>query len=328
MKGRTVLVTGADGFIGSHLVERLVADGAHVRAICFFNPNGSWGWLDDCSAAVQEELDVRLGDVRDAGFVERACKGVDVVFHLAALISIPFSYEAPESYVQTNVTGTLNVLEAVRRQGCSRLIQTSTSEVYGSPDELPIRETHPLKGQSPYSATKIAADKLCEAYYASFGVPVVTLRPFNTFGPRQSTRAVVTTILSQLLRGATEVKLGRTDTKRDLTFVSDTVDGFVRAAQAPRVEGKVIQLGTGRTVSVAELFELCCRASGREAILVSEEARLRPDASEVTVLLSDPSRASELLGWRAGTSLEVGLQTTALWLASNLQKYPRSGYHT
>ncbi len=325
--GRKVLVTGADGFIGSHLTERLVALGADVRAFCLYNSNGSWGWLDGAEPAVHRSLDVRLGDIRDARFVEEACRGVETVFHLAALIAIPYSYAAPESFVDTNVKGTLNVLEAVRRAGCRRMVHTSTSEVYGTPESLPIRETHPLQGQSPYSASKIAADKLCEAYHLSFGLPVVTLRPFNTYGPRQSTRAVLPTLLVQLLAGRAEVKLGRLDPRRDLTFVADTVEGFVRAAEAPGAEGEVVQLGTGRTVSVGELFEAACRALGVRAEAVQEKERLRPDKSEVMVLLSDPAKAKALLGWEAATALEEGLLRTARWIEKNLALYDPERYH-
>jgi NAD dependent epimerase/dehydratase len=325
--GLKVLVTGADGFIGSHLVERLVALGAEVRAFCFYNSNGSMGWLDGVEPTVRNAVDVRLGDIRDARFVEEVCRGIDTVFHLAALIAIPYSYQAPDSFVDTNVKGTLNVLEAVRRAGCRRLVHTSTSEVYGTPDTLPIRETHPLQGQSPYSATKIAADKLCEAFHRSFGVPVVTLRPFNTYGPRQSTRAVLPTLLVQLLAGQPEVRLGRLDARRDLTFVSDTVDGFVNAVGAEGVEGEVIQLGTGRAVSVGELFEIGCRTLGVSARVVHDEARMRPEASEVMVLLSDPTKARLRLGWEAAVSIEEGVARTARWLEEHAQFYSADRYH-
>jgi len=311
--GRKVLVTGADGFIGSHLVERLVEHGAEVRAFCFYNSNGSLGWLDEVPEPVKASIEARLGDIRDARFVEEACKGVDFVFHLAALIAIPYSYHAPESFIDTNVKGTLNVLEGVRRQGCERLVQTSTSEVYGTPAELPIRETHPLQGQSPYSASKIAADKLCEAYNCSFEVPLVTLRPFNTYGPRQSARAVLPTILIQLLAGKREIRLGNLDPRRDLTFVSDTVEGFVRAAEVEGIEGEVIQLGTGCAVSIGELFESACSALGVEARVVVDEARVRPQSSEIMVLLSDPSKAQGILGWSAATTLEKGIEQAVEW---------------
>jgi NAD dependent epimerase/dehydratase len=326
-KGRKVLVTGADGFIGSHLAERLTALGADVRAFCLYNSNGSWGWLDRADPAVKRGLDVRLGDIRDARFVEAACAGVDTVFHLAALIAIPYSYSAPESFVETNVMGTLNVLEGVRRAGCRRMVNTSTSEVYGTPESVPIRETHPLHAQSPYSASKVAADMLCEAYHCSFGIPVVTLRPFNTYGPRQSTRAVLPTLLVQLLAGKKEVILGRLDPRRDLTFVADTAEGFVRAGEAEGVEGEVIQLGTGRTVSVGELFEVACRALGVSATVIQDEARLRPNASEVMVLLSDPAKAKQRLGWEAMVLLEEGLARTARWIEKNIHLFDPERYH-
>lgn len=326
-KGTKVLVTGADGFIGSHLTERLVASGANVRAFCFYNSNGSLGWLDGVETEVRAALDLRLGDIRDARFVEEACQGVDTVFHLAALIAIPYSYTAPESFLDTNVKGTLNVLEGVRRAGCRRMVNTSTSEVYGTPESVPIRETHPLQGQSPYSASKIAADKLCEAYHCSFNLPVVTLRPFNTYGPRQSTRAVLPTMLVQLLSGAKEVRLGRIDPRRDLAFVSDTVEGFILAGKAEGVVGEVIQLGTGRAVSVGELFAAACAALGVEAHVVQEAQRVRPDSSEVMLLLSDPAKARDLMGWEATVTLETGLARTAEWLKRNLHLYDTERYH-
>ena len=327
LAGRKVLVTGADGFIGSHLCERLCAEGADVRAFCLYNPQGSWGWLDTASPEVRGALDVRLGDIRDARFVEAACADVAVVFHLAALISIPYSYVAPASYVDTNVTGTLNVLEAARRAGVGRVIHTSTSEVYGTPKDLPIRETHPLCAQSPYAATKVAADQLALSFQRSFGTPVVVLRPFNTYGPRQSTRAVLPTILTQLLRGQREIALGRLDPRRDLTFVGDTVDGFVRAAVVPGLEGETIQLGTGQTVSIGELFAACCQALAIEATVKEDPQRVRPADSEVEVLLSDPGLAAQRLGWRPRTDLAHGLRLTADWLARNLDRYPAGGLH-
>ncbi|MCD4750474.1 MAG: SDR family NAD(P)-dependent oxidoreductase [Thermoanaerobaculales bacterium] len=327
LKGQKVLVTGADGFIGSHLVERLVELGAQVRAFCLYNSNGSLGWLDEASPEVRASIERRLGDIRDARFVEEACKGIDVVFHLAALIAIPYSYRAAESYVDTNVKGTLNVLEAARRQGCKRVVHTSTSEVYGTPASVPIRESHPLQGQSPYSASKIAADKLCEAYHCSFDVPVVTLRPFNTYGPRQSMRAVLPTILVQLLSGRRVVHLGNLDPRRDLTFVSDTVEGFVCAAETGGIEGELIQLGTGRTVSIGELFETACRALGVDARVEVDEGRVRPGKSEVMVLVSDPARAKDLLGWAPSVELEHGLAKTAAWLKERHDLFDPDRYH-
>lgn len=324
LSGTPVLVTGADGFIGSHLTEALVRAGARVRAFCIYNSQGSRGWLDRIPAEIERAIEFRLGDVRDARFVEEAVRGTEVVLHLAALIAIPYSYQAVESFVDTNVRGTLNVLEAARRHGVRRLVQTSTSEVYGTPATLPIRETHPLQGQSPYAASKIAADKLCEAFHCSFELPVVTLRPFNTFGPRQSARAVIPTILEQLLRGKTRVELGSLAPRRDLTFVSDTVDGFLRAAVAEGIDGRTIQLGTGRTESIREVFEAACRALGVEAEVEERGERVRPGKSEVMVLQSDPAVARELLGWSATVPLEEGLARTAAWMRGALEHY-RSG---
>lgn len=325
-QGRKVLVTGADGFIGSHLTEALVRAGADVTAFCFYNSNGSLGWLDHAAPEIRSALRTRLGDIRDARFVEESCQGMELVFHLAALIAIPYSYRAPASFVQTNIQGTLNVLEGVRRADCGRLVHTSTSEVYGTPDTLPIRETHPLRGQSPYSATKIGADKLCEAYAASFAAPVTILRPFNTYGPRQSARAVIPTILGQLLAGRSEVRLGSLEPRRDLTFVGDTVAGFLAAGPASDVVGRTIQLGTGRTESVAQIFEAAQAACGTRARVVTDPERVRPAESEVMVLQSDPSLAAELLGWHAQTGLEEGMRRTADWMRENLHRFRPDEY--
>ncbi len=326
LEGKRVLVTGADGFIGSHLTEALVARGADVRAFCLYNSNGSLGWLDTSSSEVRSAIDVRLGDIRDARFVESACAGVDIIMHLAALIAIPYSYAAPASFVDTNITGTLNVLEAARRSGCSRLIQTSTSEVYGTPETLPITEGHPLRGQSPYSATKIGADKLCEAYYSAFDLPVVILRPFNTYGPRQSARAVIPTILSQLLAGSRTVALGNLSPRRDLTFVSDTVRAFLASATAVGIDGMTIHLGTGRAESIGDVFHAACRACGVQAVAEQAAERLRPDKSEVMVLQSDPSAARRLLGWEAQIALEDGLRLTAEWMRGNMGRFSPGTY--
>jgi UDP-glucose 4-epimerase len=317
--GRTVLVTGADGFIGSHLVEELARQKANVRAFCLYNSQGSWGWLDHATPEVKKALDPRLGDIRDARFVEEACEGVEVVFHLAALIAIPYSYFAPESFVDTYIKGTMNVLEAVRRRGVKRLVHTSTSEVYGTPETLPIVETHPLNAQSPYAATKIAADQMALAYHRSFGTPVTVLRPFNTFGPRQSARAVIPTMLYQLMSGKKEIQLGRLDTRRDFTFVSDTVRGFLAAAETPGVEGETIQLGTGYTVSVGEVFDMACSVLHvKDAKVTTDPRRLRPDPSEVVVLQSDPSLAKSRLGWTPEITFAEGLAQTASWISANL----------
>ncbi|MGN7249508.1 SDR family NAD(P)-dependent oxidoreductase [Arthrobacter sp. SAFR-014] len=330
IKGKTVVVTGADGFIGSHVTQRLIAEGANVRALCVYNSNGSYGWLDDLTPAERDAVDLQLGDIRDSEFVSDLVKGSDVVLHLAALIAIPYSYQAPRSYVETNVVGTLNVLEGVRRHGVGRLVNTSTSEVYGTPKTVPITIDNELRGQSPYSATKIAADKLCEAWASSFETPVVVLRPFNTYGPRQSARAVIPTVLQQMVAGAEKIHLGSLSPRRDFTFVSDTADGFVKAATAEiPLKGQVIQLGTGYDVTIGDLVEMSAKVTGSTAEIITQEERVRPEASEVMHLLSDPSQALAELGWAPQVGLEQGLRQTAEWIkargvdASAAAKYSR-----
>jgi len=324
LDGTTVLVTGADGFIGSHLTERLVSEGASVRALCLYTSAGTKGWLDE--SPITERVDVRLGDIRDERHVEEIVDGVDLVFHLAALIAIPYSYSAPRSFIDTNVIGTANVLEAARRTG-ARVIHTSTSEVYGTPTTTPINEDHPLQGQSPYSATKIAADKLCEAYASSFGVRVQVLRPFNTYGPRQSARAVIPTILGQLLTGAAEVRLGSLDPLRDFTYVSDTVDGFIRMALNELSPGDTVQLGTGSMISIGELFRLCCEVTGRDAEPLTDDDRVRPATSEVQCLVSDPARARAVLGWEPRVGLREGLEIVAAFLQPRVDARTAAVYH-
>lgn len=331
LDGATVLVTGADGFIGSHVVERLLGDGARVRAFCLYTSGGAAGWLEESEefgeALHDGRAEVVLGDVRDPEHVMASAAGADVVLHLAALIAIPFSYVAPRSYVETNVIGTLNVLEAVRRHGIARMVNTSTSEVYGTPERVPITEDHPLRGQSPYSATKISADKMCESYALSFETPVVTLRPFNTFGPRQSMRAVIPTVLAQLLAGADEIRLGDLAPQRDFTYVTDTADGFARAALVDLAPGTTVQLGTGRTVSIGEVVDLCRRVTGNDARVVTDADRVRPPGSEVQVLQSDPRRARELLGWGPTIDLEEGLARTTEWLRPRVDRERAARYH-
>ncbi|NMB99267.1 MAG: SDR family NAD(P)-dependent oxidoreductase [Thermoanaerobaculaceae bacterium] len=324
-KGKKVLVTGADGFIGSHLAEALVNCGADVRAFCFYNSFGSWGWLDNSEK--KGCFEVVMGDIRDRNFVEKSMKGVDIVFHLAALIAIPYSYSAPQSFVETNVMGTLNVLEGALKQNVKRVVHTSTSEVYGTPKIMPITEENPLQGQSPYSASKIGADKLCEAYHCSFGLPVVVLRPFNTYGPRQSMRAVIPTILGQLLSGKKKIELGNLKPKRDLTYISDTVEGFLKVGIAKNVEGEVIQLGTGKTYSVNDIAKLAMKVLNCRADIVSKKERLRPDKSEVMILQSDPSKANKILKWESKVNLEEGLLRTAKWLEQNLNLYKTNIYN-
>lgn len=321
--GRRVLVTGAGGFIGSHLCERLAELGASVRAFCEYNSLGSWGWLDESSR--RDELDVVLGDVRDADSIATAAVGVDTVFHLAALIAIPFSYEAPLAYLQTNAIGTANVLRATQRAGCRLVVHTSTSEVYGTARYVPIDEAHPLQAQSPYAASKIAADKLAESFNLSFGVPVTTLRPFNTYGPRQSARAVIPTILTQLLADGT-LALGNLSPTRDFTYVADTVEAFVQIANAPEAVGRVLNCGTGTEISIEDLVERAEAIVGKRAPVANDPERVRPEGSEVERLCADTSAARSLLGWEPRVSLDDGLARTTEWLASNLDRYRIGAY--
>jgi NAD dependent epimerase/dehydratase len=322
----TVLITGAGGFIGSHLTETLARAGHDVRALVRYNGRGSWGHLERLRPQPPAGVDVSLGDVTDASFVRRLVDGCDVVFHLAALIGIPYSYHAPNSYVATNVVGTLNVLEACRDARIRRLIVTSTSEVYGTARYTPIDEQHPLQGQSPYAASKIAADKLAESYFCSFDLPVVTLRPFNTFGPRQSARAIIPAILTQALQGAKEIQLGHLEPRRDLTYVTDTVRAFLLAAEAPGIEGQTIHFGQGEAISIGELATRCLEAVGSRATITPVAERRRPDKSEVGLLLCNATRARELLGWRPQVSLDEGLRLAADYLRNHLDEFPATGY--
>lgn len=307
LSGKKVLVTGAGGFIGSHVVEALVAAGATTTAMVRYNSGSLIGNLAFLDAKSRAAVRVVSGTIEDSDFVYQTIKGQDIVLHLAALIAIPYSYEAPRTYVRTNVEGTLNVLEAARRYDIARVVQTSTSEVYGTAVRTPIDENHPLQGQSPYSASKIAADKLAESYCRSFGTPVVTLRPFNTFGPRQSARAFIPTIISQAL-DREEVRLGSLTPERDMTFVRDTVDGFLAAATTPGIEGMTINLGTGTTYSVGWFAKRILDIMGVDKPLVQEEERLRPAKSEVMKLVSDNARAREVMGWSPKISLDDGLR--------------------
>jgi len=322
--GRSVLVTGAGGFIGSHLCERLVELGADVRALVEYNSVGSWGWLDE--SPVRGKLEVVLGDVRDRDSTIAAVAGRGVVFHLAALIAIPWSYEAPAAYVETNVVGTLNVLRAAQLADVDRFVHTSTSEVYGTARYVPIDEAHPLQGQSPYAASKIGADKLAEAFHLSFAVPVVTVRPFNTYGPRQSARAVIPTIVTQLLAGRS-VALGNLTPTRDFTYVTDTIDGFVKAAEAEDAVGRVVNLGTGMEIAIGDLAERIEAVLEKRAPIDLDPVRVRPAASEVERLCADAGEARRLLSWEPRVSLDEGLAATAEWIGRNLDRY-RVGTYT
>jgi dTDP-glucose 4,6-dehydratase len=323
LSGKTVLVTGAGGFIGSHLTERLVALGARTRALVRYTSRGDAGWLTGSLAA--RDVEIFRADITDRAMVDRAMAGADVVLHLAALIGIPYSYDAPSSYVRTNVEGTVTLLEAARAAGVRRVIQTSTSEVYGTARHVPIDEEHPLQAQSPYSASKIAADKFAESFHRAFGLPVVTVRPFNTYGPRQSARAVIPTIITQALKGAM-VELGNVTATRDLTYIDDTVDGFVRACTADAAIGLVINLGTGVEVSIAELVQRIGGILGQAIQVRVADERVRPSASEVDRLCAANDRARTLLGWTPVQSLDEGLRKTIAWIRDNASQYTTAGY--
>ncbi|HWI04568.1 MAG TPA: GDP-mannose 4,6-dehydratase [Acidimicrobiales bacterium] len=311
--GRSVLVTGAEGFIGSHLVDELLAREARVRAFVHYSPFGRWGWLQNRLS----DVEMLQGDIRDAERVAMAAAGVDVVFHLAALIGIPYSYEAPESYVQTNVVGTYNVLNAARRAGVERMVQTSTSEVYGTARHVPIDEGHPLQPQSPYSASKIGGDMLALSFHHSFGLPLAVVRPFNTYGPRQSLRAIIPTVLQQLYSGSEEIRIGSTLPTRDFNYVTDTVAGFLAVASSDKALGEVVNIGSGREIAIGDLVKLLIATTGRDARVVSDSDRLRPPGSEVERLLCDNSRAREWAGWAPQVTLEQGLERTARWVQEN-----------
>jgi dTDP-glucose 4,6-dehydratase len=326
-KGETVLVTGAGGFIGSHLVEALVRQGVGVRAFVRYNSRQDWGLLSQLDSALLAQIEVIAGDLRDAAAVEQAMVGVKVAFHLGALIAIPYSYVHPDEVVAVNVLGTLNVLNAARKYGVARVIHTSTSEVYGTAQYVPMDERHPLQGQSPYSASKIGADKLVESYGRSFGLSVVTVRPFNTYGPRQSTRAVIPTIITQALT-SDKVILGSLEPRRDFTFVTDTVQGFLQAAESPDAVGMTLNLGTSRDVSIGDVARIIFEIIGRPFAVVADEQRVRPKDSEVDRLCSDHSLATRVLGWTPQVSLEGGLARTVDWLRAHLLEYRGIGRYS
>jgi len=323
---RPALVTGAGGFIGSHLVDELLRRGADVTAFVHYNARNDWGMLEGRYTDATPHLHVIAGDVTDAGFVKKAVADKEVVFHLAALIGIPYSYVAAESYVNTNIKGTLNVMQACLDEGIRRIVTTSTSEVYGTAQYTPIDEKHPLQGQSPYSASKIGADKIAESFYLSFGLPVTTIRPFNTFGPRQSTRAVIPTIITQALT-TNKIKLGSLAPVRDLTYVADTVSGFIRFAESRNAVGMTVNTGSGRGVTIGELADIIIEKVNPKAKIVCEQKRVRPEKSEVMQLLCDNRLAGDLAGWKPTTSLEEGLDLTIGWMKEHITSY-KTGVYT
>lgn len=330
---KKILVTGADGFIGSHLTEELVRRGYDVRAFVLYNSFNSWGWLEQTPPEIKNSLDVFAGDVRDPHGVKEALKGCDAVLHLAALIAIPYSYHSPDTYVDTNIKGTLNVLQAARELGTGKVVQTSTSEVYGTARFVPITEAHPLQGQSPYSASKIGADQMSLAFYSSFNMPVAVIRPFNTYGPRQSARAIIPTVITQIASGKRRIKLGALHPTRDFNFVSDTVRGFIAELESDRGIGEVINVGSNYEISIGETVQLIAEVMGVDIEIETEEVRLRPDNSEVERLWAENAKAKELIGWEpefAGRDgLKRGLAETVAWFRdpANLRGYKSDIYN-
>ncbi len=318
---KKVLVTGADGFIGSHLVETLMDEGLEVKAFVYYNSFNTWGWLDTFPKEKLNQIEIVTGDIRDHNAVRHAMEGIDAVFHLAALIAIPYSYYAPDAYVDTNIKGTLNVLQAARDFNVERILVTSTSEVYGTAQYVPIDEKHPFQGQSPYSATKIGADRIAESFYRSFNLPVTIVRPFNTYGPRQSARAVIPTIITQLLSGQTEIKLGSLSPTRDFNYVKDTASGFLEIYRSDKTIGQEINIATQREVSIGQLAEELIRQINPNARIVCDEQRLRPRNSEVERLLGCNKKIQELTSWKPHYTLEQGLKETITFLKENMDKY-------
>lgn len=326
---KKVLVTGADGFIGSHLTEILLEEGYDVRAFSYYNSFNSWGWLDTLTMDKLKEINVLTGDIRDPNGVREAMKGIDEVFHLAALIAIPFSYHSPDSYVDTNIKGTLNVLQAARDLDVSRILVTSTSEVYGTAKYVPIDEKHPFQGQSPYSATKIGADRLAESFYRSFNMPISIVRPFNTYGPRQSARAVIPTIITQLLSGEKEIKLGALSPTRDFNYVRDTANGFIEIAKSSKTIGQEINIATEREISIGELAEELIRQINPNAKILCDNERIRPDKSEVNRLLGSNKKIKKLTNWNPKYSFEEGMKETIEWfkIKENMAEYKTNIYN-
>ena len=322
-----ILVTGSDGFIGSHLTEELVKQGNKVRAFVFYNSFNTWGWLDTLPKQILNEIEIFTGDIRDPNGVREAMKGMDEVYHLAALIAIPFSYHSPDSYVDTNIKGTLNILQAARDLDTSRVLVTSTSEVYGTAQYVPIDEKHPYQGQSPYSATKIGADRLAESFYRSFNMPITIVRPFNTYGPRQSARAVIPTIITQLLSGIEDIKLGSLSPTRDFNYVKDTASGFIEISKSSKTIGEEINIATQHEISIGQLAEELIRQINPNAKIICDEQRLRPEKSEVNRLLGSNEKIKNLTNWQPKYTFEQGIAETIEFLKNNLDRYKADIYN-
>lgn len=327
LKGKKVLITGSEGFIGSHLTERLVELGANVTALVQYNSFNNWGWIDTLDKKIKDSVNVVTGDIREYDGMKRIIKGQDVVFHLAALIAIPYSYLSPMAYVRTNVEGTTNVLEACRDYDVQKIVHTSTSETYGTALYVPIDEKHPMQGQSPYSASKIGADKIAESFYKSFNMPVATIRPFNTYGPRQSARAVIPTIISQILAGKTEIKLGSLMPTRDFNYVKDTAEAFIKIAESDKTIGTVINAGSNYEISIGDTVKKIIKIIGKDIKIICDENRIRPENSEVNRLWSDNTKIKELTDWIPKYSLDEGLKETVEWIRNNMQYFKTDIYN-
>ncbi len=329
LKNKKILVTGADGFIGSHLVEALLEEGCSVKAFVYYNSFNSWGWLDTLSRNQLDRIEIFSGDIRDFNGVAEAVNDIDIIFHLASLIAIPYSYYSPDSYVSTNIKGTLNILQAAKKEKCEKVLVTSTSEVYGTAQYVPIDEKHPFQGQSPYSATKIGADRIAESFYRSFDLPVTIVRPFNTYGPRQSARAVIPTTITQLLSGKNVIELGAIHPTRDLLFVKDTVNGFIEIAKSDRTIGEEINIATQSEISVGDLVDLIIKLTGLEVTIVTDKQRIRPSKSEVERLLGSNKKIQTLTNWSPKYTIETGLIETLNWFKdiNNLKRYKSDIYN-
>ena len=333
LQNKKILVTGADGFIGSHLTEALIRQGYDVRAFVYYNSFNSWGWLDSSAQDIRDSLDIFSGDIRDPHGVRKAMDGCDIVLHLAALIAIPYSYHSPDTYVDTNIKGTLNIVQAARELEVEKVVHTSTSEVYGTARLVPITEDHPLQGQSPYSATKIGADQVAMSFYNAFNTPVAIIRPFNTYGPRQSARAIIPTVITQIANGKRSIKLGSLHPTRDFSYVKDTVRGFIAVAESVRSIGQVINIGSNYEISIGEAAQLIAEVMGAEIEIETEDIRIRPEKSEVERLWADNSKAKELLGWEPAyggrEGFKRGLEDTAAWFTDpeNLKRYKADIYN-